>query len=160
MTLDLDRVRTRFWKKVKKTRGCWIWLGKPYQSNGGYGGIEVFDLQRGKWRQIVAHRVAWMLIHGEIHGDICVLHKCDNKICVRPGHLFLGSRQDNTADMVRKGRQAHGDRSGVRKLSSAKVRQMRKEAEMGAPNSDLSKKYGVRHCHVWRIVTGRSWRDL
>ena len=90
----------RFWEKVDKSGGddgCWEWIAGKYPN--GYG---MFALKR----QVVrcAHRVAWMLTHGDIPDGLFVLHKCDNRSCVNPSHLFLGTHKQNMQDMVNKGR--------------------------------------------------------
>lgn len=100
-------VEERFWSKVKKERakGCWNWTAG--QIGDGYGEFHAFGERR-------AHRVSWVLHFEEIPPGLSVLHKCDNPLCIRPDHLFLGTQQDNMTDMVNKGRQATGDKSGAR----------------------------------------------
>lgn len=89
----------RFWRRVNKTEGCWLWTGarqnRGGRAGGGYGLID------GKNH---AHRVSWELTHGPIPPGMCVLHKCDVKHCVNPEHLFLGSPAQNTRDMLIKRR--------------------------------------------------------
>ncbi len=95
----------RFWKLVKKTETCWIWVGKG-KSGGGYGQIKI------KGKNVSAHRFSYELHNGRIpkgdgyHGT-CVLHTCDNRLCVNPQHLWLGTNADNIHDMERKGRGVH-----------------------------------------------------
>lgn len=98
MEID-DRLRERFWAKVTKGDGCWLWTG--HRLKHGYGVISVGGR---KGRPELAHRVAWVLTNGAISGDQAVLHRCDNPPCVRPDHLFLGSQADNMIDMRTKGR--------------------------------------------------------
>jgi hypothetical protein len=102
----------RFWKKVDK-RGngdCWEWTAS-IQSKG-YGCISV----EGKIK--LAHRVAYEIASDEeVPDGMMVLHRCDNRRCVNPSHLFLGSNQDNVDDMVKKDRQARGEKNGRSKLT-------------------------------------------
>lgn len=106
-----------FWSKVNKHSGvfavidgrrseCWVWTG--CRPNGEYGQIGLAIPNRS------AHRMSWQLVNGPVSKGKFVLHKCDNRPCVRPSHLFLGTHQDNMDDMKAKGRQAKGDRSGLR----------------------------------------------
>lgn len=103
----------RFWLNVEKSAGCWEWIGAKRST--GYGQI-VKD-----HRNYLAHRVAWELTNGPIPDGMFVCHHCDNRTCVRPDHLFLGTTTDNMRDMVAKGRHfsrtkperyARGERSG------------------------------------------------
>src|SRR3989304_10121873 len=85
-----------FWKNVNVvSSGCWEWVGCLHQS--GYGDFRFRGLR------IRAHRLSWELEHGRKPKD-CILHRCDNRKCVNPEHLFEGSRLDNSKDAVAKGR--------------------------------------------------------
>lgn len=105
MPIDANTA-ARFWSKVNKdgptmahmTTPCWIWRG-AHDKKSGYARM-LFD---GQMRQ--ASRVAWLVAHGE-RPHLFVCHHCDNRGCVRPEHLFVGSHLDNMADMVTKGRHA------------------------------------------------------
>lgn len=103
----------RFWPQVLKTEGCWEWQGQ--RDANGYGRIHGSDWTTGTR---LAHRHAWELVNGghpcvrgSIPPDIDVCHHCDSPPCVRPDHLFLGTRQDNVNDMVAKGRQPYANLS-------------------------------------------------
>lgn len=89
----------RFWAKVEKTDGCWIWSGATNKSGPfGYGQFRI------PGNRVPAHRVAWEMIHGPVPEGLWVLHDCDMPKCVNPSHLFLGTAKDNAADMIAKGR--------------------------------------------------------
>lgn len=90
----------RFWTKVQQTEGCWLWTAS--KNNKGYGKLTLSSGQKK-----LAHRVSYEIAYGKISDSICVLHKCDTPLCVRPDHLFLGTKADNNADMKVKGR-THG----------------------------------------------------
>lgn len=96
MARPKENVPNRFWAKVRKTRGCWIWTGATVR--GGYGFF--WD---GK-RNGVAHRYSYRLKYGPIPKGKIACHKCDNPKCVNPDHLFIGTYQDNELDKYAKGR--------------------------------------------------------
>ncbi len=96
----MKRVQTmeqRFWKKVDKTDSCWQWTGS---TNGKYGKIRCED----QGPLLYAHRYSYLLHYGDYDQSMQVCHHCDNPLCVRPDHLFLGTRSDNMQDAVSKGR--------------------------------------------------------
>lgn len=105
-----ERFAQRF--EIDKESGCWNWTGT--MDNSGYGIISglLFDKH---YRKLLAHRASWLMFKGQIpegdgaHGTV-VMHKCDNRKCVNPLHLELGSQADNVKDMNRKGRHVVGEK--------------------------------------------------
>jgi HNH endonuclease len=97
-----DKYIKSFWKKVENTGedSCWKWKG--YKNRQGYGRIGIATSQC-----VNAHRVSWVIHNGQIPNGMFVCHKCDNPECTNPRHLFIGSRQDNTNDMMIKKRSKH-----------------------------------------------------
>lgn len=135
-------ITERFWSKVEKSEGCWLWTGAtvpPY----GYG-----FLGRGKAGSgnIYAHRLAWELHFGSIPEGHFVCHHCDTPPCVRPDHLFVGLPSENSMDMAIKERQRH-------KLTAAQVAKIRASVDM--TQAQLARIYGVSHQLISRILAGQ-----
>lgn len=111
---------------------------------------------------MAAHRAVWILLNGDIPVQkkrLEVCHTCDNRICVNPQHLFLGTRLDNARDCKRKGRNIHGNQSIHAKLSPEKVREIRRLYALGSEFgfSALGRKYGVSAASIYAVVTRKSW---
>lgn len=146
-------VITRFWSKVAK-RGdqeCWEWKGTFFPD--GYGVLGV-KLPRGR-RMEKAHRISYVLHIGEITEGMCVCHRCDNKRCVNPGHLFLGTYGENTRDAANKNLMPFGERHWKTMLSAEDVENIKREHSLGVfLHRELADRYGVARTTIGQIVRG------
>lgn len=153
----------RFWKHVDK-RGpdeCWNWVAKSKVD--GYGTIAVGG-RAGK--RLLAHRFSWMLHYGELptvgtyHG-VVVMHSCDNRACVNPAHLRIGTQGDNVRDMDAKARRVSTPSPGSKhhnaKFTEADVREIRAS---NLRTSELARRYGVDRHTISGIKKRKTWRHV
>ena len=161
-----------FWSKVDKSGGpdaCWNWTGSFYPS--GYGAV------RWNGHTHLSHRLAYALSYGAIPQGMCVCHRCDNPPCCNPTHLWIGTKADNNADKMKKGRMvvARGSQNGQNthpertprgelhvcaKLTDAQVDEIRELFAHGYTNkSRLGRQFGVSDTQINRIVTGKARRQ-
>jgi len=140
----------RFAEKIKPHKsGCHHWTG-TIKSNG-YGVINI----NGRLAHV--HRVAWELAKGSIPEGAWVLHTCDNRRCVNPAHLWLGTQQDNIGDMVGKLRHNHGARNARAKLTVEQVRSIR---QMDGTQAEIAERFGVSGSTICRVQSGRFWKHV
>lgn len=143
----------RFWNKVSISGEdqCWEW--KAATQSKGYGSIGI-----GGGKTALAHRVAYEISNGEIPNEMHVLHKCDNRKCVNPKHLFLGTNEDNIKDKVQKGRQSKGEKHGNSKLTVKEVRTIRKLHKDGDYSyRQLAERFQISPSYVGSIVREEYW---
>lgn len=152
-------MKKRFWLKVKKLpNGCWEWQGSL--SNKGYGQFKVLK------KLVLAHRFAYESAHGPIPKGKVVCHKCDNRKCCNPEHLFLGTYKDNTQDMIAKGRNiappiGKGEANSNAKLTDSQVAEIRnKYVPFKVTARMLAEEYGVTREQIDRIVNNRQRRTV
>jgi len=148
---EINGSRKLDWRKQYEvsTGGCWNWTGSI--NFHGYGQKMIAK------KNFRAHRIFYQKYKGRIPAGLCVLHKCDNKKCVNPEHLFLGTDQDNATDCIRKGRTARGSKQHVSKLNASQVLQIRKDRR---PQKLIAKAYGVTPTCIMYIQKRRNWAWL
>lgn len=158
-------LKDRFWSKVDKAGDvpghkprlgkCWVWTAG--RNGVGYGALQVFHA--GRWVAKLAHRISWELAYGAAP-TLCCLHKCDNTRCVRPSHLFQGTRSQNAEDKCKKARQSRGERNGgkLRDGEVEKIRQIYRRG--GIQQKELAKRFGISRAQMSLIVNGKSWTHL
>ena len=149
-----NSVEEKFWDKVD-VRGpddCWPWLAK---TRSGYGRVFYPD----RYTEESAHRIAWMLTYGPIPKGGWILHHCDNRICVNPKHLHLGSHSDNMRECVER----DGHNTPYEKLSIEDRRRIRELYNSGGVfQYELAKQFGVAQATISRCVNGRAdnvWKE-
>ncbi len=144
-----------FWDYVDKSNGedgCWPWLGSRLPR--GYGTYK---------RNAKAHRIAFEWAYGPIPKGFDVCHKCDNPPCVNPAHLFAGTKAQNNADMIAKGRAKYvsGESHGRHKLTAAQVAEIRamyRKDVRGFGQQMLAKRFNVSSTTIRNIIIGKLWK--
>lgn len=142
-----------FWEKVDKAgaNGCWNWTAS--QKEKGYGQF----IWNGKMNR--AHRLAWKLLRGD-PGDKEVAHRCDNRLCVNPEHLFLATHLENMQDCKAKGRHAHGESNTRSKLTAEQVSELRSLRDKGWKFHELGARFGITSSHATNIYHRRAWSHI
>jgi hypothetical protein len=146
----------RFWEKVavKDPDQCWEWTAAC--RTDGYGVVRIAG------HLVAAHRLSWEFHYEQdVPDSLFVLHKCDNRKCVNPYHLFLGTHQDNMDDMFSKDRRqaAKGEQAGSSKLTYQQVKQIRELHNTGNySHRQLAAMFGVlAHATIGKIVRNKRW---
>ena len=160
-------ISERFWEKVDKdgpihpTLGkCWVWTSlKGFSKKNAHKSYGQLSVKEGQ--ESGPHRISWIFHNGSIPDNQLVLHKCDNRKCVNPEHLFLGDQQDNMTDMVVKGRSLKGEKSPMAKLTEKQVLTIRMLYTLGGhTQSSLAKKFKVNQTLIGFIVRRVSWKHI
>lgn len=148
----------RFFSKVEIQAygaGCWLWQGA--ENSNGYGRFTLGD------EHLLAHRVAFIIFHGEIPAGKVVCHTCDNRKCVNPRHLWLGSQSENLKDAAAKGRlklpDTRAQKNGNTTLTWPDVKAIRRMYRQGSRQADLAAAYSVHPGTIKNIVTEKTWRE-
>ncbi|QCB93317.1 HNH endonuclease [Cellulomonas shaoxiangyii] len=140
----------RFWSHAAPaSNGCLEWAGATF-GPGGYGAAWDGERTRG------AHRVAYELTHGPIPDGLLVRHACDNRRCVKPEHLSVGTYADNARDCTERARKATGHHSPLAKLTDDQVAEIRALYATGKwTQRELGRRFSVTQARVWQIVHDR-----
>lgn len=156
--MDLTAIHVaRFWARVDKgldDTDCWVWQGPV--NKYGYGKVTI------NGQCLKAHRVAYELRYGPIAPGLCVCHKCDNRKCCNPAHLFPGTVAENNQDMVNKGRQRapRGPKSHLARLTETEVIAIREAYMRGIGPTALARQYGVSSGAIKGVIYGKSWNHI
>lgn len=150
VTINLEYFRDRC---TVSQNGCWNWNGAI--SDTGYGSMAI------KRVTISTHRAMYQLQHGPISSDVFVCHRCDNRLCCNPDHLFSGTQRDNIQDCLAKGRFktpfGPGEKPGKAKLTNDQVKAIRLD---GRPHRVIAAQYGVDRSTIGYAKSGKTWGHI
>ena len=139
---------------IRHPTGCWGWRLKP--NVNGY-----VQVRSSEGKKMYGHRYSWEVHRGPIPEEMCVLHSCDNPTCTNPDHLFLGTMNDNTKDMLSKDRESRGERHPGARLTEAKVILMRQMYSSGKYTMErLGYLFKVSEGTVYSAVRRQSWKHV
>ena len=145
-------------KYIIKQNGCWEWKGQ--MDKGGYGRFR----GTAKSRKVsLAHRWSYEIFKGHIPKGMCVCHNCpgiDNRSCVNPDHLWLGTHLENNRDKGNKGTQCKGETNGLHKLTEKQMLEICDKYLEGKYGPELAKEYGVSSGLIYHITTGLNWKHI
>jgi len=141
--------RIRLGSEPDPQTGCWNWARAKV--NTGYGQIRYGD------KLLLAHRASYLATHGEIDDDLDVCHRCDNRLCVNPAHLFLGTDQDNSDDKLSKEREARGEGHGMSLLTNDDIIKIRSDPR---GNTAVAREYNVSQGCISMIRSRKRWKHV
>ena len=139
----MNSIPTRFWNKVDFSGECWNWTAST--DTKGYGKFGIM-----KHKLVQSHRMAWRLSRGPIPEGQFVLHRCDNRRCVRPAHLYLGTQFDNMRDCAVRGR-------NWTKITKEQAISARTDPR---PVKVIAGELGISTRMVYNIKKGLWWRHV
>jgi hypothetical protein len=158
---DFCSTRCRLLGTIIKKNGCWEWQDKLHPN--GYAYATMYETNKKEH----VHRISYRVFKGEIPEGLYVCHHCDNKKCLAPDHLFLGSAKDNMQDALKKGRLEHiklmhakGEKNGSSKLKEYEVQEIKKLILEGVKIAIISRKFNVSWSVIDSIKRNKTWRHV
>lgn len=158
-TVYSHETRIRRLSLLDHDTGCWNWIST---TRNDYGRLIIGSRADGTRKSISAHRLSYLTFHGDIPEGLHIYHKCDNKKCVNPEHLFAGTRQENVDDREAKGRNNHvyGEKSGRAKLSDADVISARRLRSIGVTFQEIASRFMVSKKTIMSAINGTTWAHV
>lgn len=160
--INNDRVRIlkSFWNKIENLsfhsdEDCWNWTASV--NEGGYGQLGFLG------RPYISHRLSYVLYKGRIPKDLFVLHKCDNRRCVNPSHLFIGTAGDNNRDCIAKGRnyvRNNIGKPGARKFNESNIKEIFELFKGGKTHQEIADKFRIGRSSITKILNKQRYKEI
>jgi hypothetical protein len=153
--MDFAEGRKRILENIKIEGDCWIWQRGIFVKDG-YGQTQI---NKKKYR---THRLSYLVFNNIDPGKMYVCHTCDNRLCVNPKHLWLGTAKENTKDSIEKGRSAllKGEDSYSSFLTEKEVKEIKELFKKGVFQKEIALLYGVTQSNISCIFSGKSWSHV
>lgn len=146
----LEITKSRLDESYQVNNECWEWKG--YIGKSGYGSTTY------RSKSILAHRLSWMIYKGDLPKDLDVCHTCDNRKCINPSHLFLGTAHDNILDCFLKKRKSHmGEKHPRAKMTENNVVNIFDLRRKGWTHQEIADKFNIKQGTVSNILHRRLW---
>ena len=146
ITIEIDKETIKAHSVENETSGCWEWFGTITRGYGKYKGYQ-------------AHRLAWLAFKDIPPLGFYVLHTCDNRKCVNPEHLYLGTQSDNMRDMWQRGGRTHN--TAIAKYNWDIVNKIRSLYKTGDYSfAELGRRFGMNRSMVYKIVNEQIWKPI
>lgn len=142
-------LKCRLLNRVKEVKGCWEWQGKI--TKAGYGEITHSRVY------MLAHRAAYKTFKDEIPQGKQVCHTCDNRKCINPEHLWIGTAKENMGDAKKKGRLS---KQPMKKFTMKEVNEIRRKLGLGISTVRLSREYNVSQALIHNIKTHKHYKEI
>ena len=149
-----DKLKKSFEKHVLRKDGCWDWKGKFEKL--GYSKMSC----RSSLGARHAHRASYLIHIGEIPINLQVNHRCNNRKCSNPDHLYLGTQKQNIDDVINSDHQAKGSKNGNSKLKENQVVEIKKLIDKGVSSYKIGNIHGVTGACILNIKNGKTWKHV
>ena len=158
--VSIEEEQKRLIDKIEiDENGCWIWKGGTYKRDDGLPSYGRFESKLFP-DEYLAHRLSFLLFKQSISKDMFICHMCDIENCVNPDHLFLGTHEINTLDMVLKNRQAKGEKNGSSKYDEETVLQARQLYKDGMSPKFISLNLDIPQSTIKKFIYRYSWKHI
>lgn len=158
--VSIEEEQNRLKAKIKIDKnGCWLWQGGTYKAKNGKSSYGRFESKLFP-EEYLAHRLSFIFFKKLIPKDMFICHICDVENCVNPDHLFLGTHETNTLDMVLKNRQAKGEKNGSSKYDEETVLQARQLYRDGMSTKLISLNLDIPKSTINKFVFRESWKHI